>query len=77
MVDVQHMTCPKCQGNMARGFITEAGGVTTVTEWIEGLRENATLAGKPEESRFYVGTYRCSSCGYLDSYARPEFKPGW
>ena len=76
-MDAQQMTCPKCQGNMARGFIAEAGGVTTVTEWTEGLPENATLTGKPEESRFYVATYRCSSCGYLDSYARPEFKPGW
>ncbi len=27
----------------------------------------------PEEKQIPVGTFRCSRCGFLESYARPEF----
>ena len=41
--------------------------------------------GPPEKSVWYgtnvpqaksipIGTFRCASCGYLESYARPEFE---
>jgi hypothetical protein len=68
--------CPKCQGEMVQGFVPEMTAVqTAVSFWVEG---------PPKQSRFDVtkgskanalpiGTFRCAACGYLESYARPEF----
>ena len=74
-------TCPKCQGQMQEGFILEFGNgqVRTASRWI---------ADAPDESSFWWGagggvkikgkeqhpvqSYRCTSCGYLESYATGE-----
>jgi hypothetical protein len=79
MANIQ-MTCPKCQGAMETGFIldyTYAGRM--VSSWIEGEPESATLFGrkvpglaKMKGRRIIeAATYRCTACGYLESYARP------
>lgn len=68
------LECPKCRGTMERGFILDnTHGGKVVSQWV---------AGEPEES-FWVGgvktknrtllsvtTYRCTACGYLESYAK-------
>ena len=69
--------CPKCNGEMAQGFIVDwsQGIDRRVSRWVEGAPENSFWHGTkaPEEKSVPVGTFRCSACGFLESYARPEF----
>lgn len=69
--------CPKCNGDMVQGFIfdREHGGVRRVINWVEGAPEKTfwTLTKVPAEKCVPVATFRCSVCGFLESYARPEF----
>ena len=72
------LICPKCQGTMVRGFIADfadMGQNANVSTWVEGPPHMSLLFGTktPAAARVPVGTYRCSGCGYLESYARPEF----
>ena len=72
-------TCPKCQGSMVQGFIADfadMGVNAIVSTWVEGQPKSSFLFGTktPGDKRIPVGTYRCSACGYLESYARPEFE---
>ena len=69
--------CPKCNAVMVQGFIVEfhAGGKRLVSTWVEGAPEKAfwRVTKVPAEKCVPVGTFRCSACGFLESYARPEF----
>lgn len=65
-------SCPKCQSAMVEGFILDnTHGGSRVGSWVEGQPEksifnNVKLRGrKPVE----VVTWRCRSCGFLESYA--------
>jgi hypothetical protein len=62
---------------MVQGFIVDftAGG-KLVNNWVEGAPEKSFWQGTnvPAEKCVPVGTFRCSACGFLESYARPEFK---
>jgi hypothetical protein len=66
--------CPKCNGQMVQGFLFESEGHDLDT-WVEGPPKKSWWGGAkvPKEKRVPVGTYRCSGCGLLESYARPEF----
>ena len=70
------LRCPKCHGEMVQGFImdfTEGGRL--VSQWAEGPPQKSfwTRTKVPKEGLIPVGTFRCASCGYLESYARGEF----
>lgn len=69
--------CPKCNGEMVQGFIFDRGdgGLRRVINWVEGAPDKAfwTVTRVPEEKCVPVGTFRCSVCGFLESYAHPEF----
>jgi len=67
--------CPKCSGSMDPGFVIDSDyGTRRVGEWASGPpRKSIWTATKMPDERIPIGTYRCSSCGYLESYARPEF----
>jgi hypothetical protein len=69
--------CPKCNGEMVQGFIFDfhAGGKRLVSNWVEGAPEKSWwhVTKSPEEKCIPVGVFRCSACGFLESYARPEF----
>ena len=69
--------CPKCNGEMVQGFIfdREHQGLRRVINWVEGAPEKYfwTVTKVPAEKCVPVGTFRCSVCGFLESYARPEF----
>ena len=70
--------CPKCGGGMVQGFLFESEGPKrVVSTWVEGAPEKSWLgsAKVPKEKCVPVGTFRCSACGFLESYARPEFAP--
>ena len=72
------LQCPKCNGEMVQGFIFDRadGGNRRVINWVEGAPEKSdfwTVTRVPEEKCVPVGTFRCSVCGFLESYAHPEF----
>ena len=66
--------CSKCNGEMLQGFLFESAGHELDT-WVEGTPAKSWWGGAtvPKEKRVPVGTFRCSACGFLESYARPEF----
>jgi hypothetical protein len=69
--------CPKCNGEMVQGFTFESEGPKRmVSTWVEGAPEKSfwQSAKVPAEKCVPVGTFRCSVCGFLESYARPEFE---
>lgn len=70
--------CPKCRAEMVQGFIADftAGGTRLVTHWVEGAPEKSFWhsTNVPPDGCIPVGVFRCSSCGFLESYARPEFE---
>jgi hypothetical protein len=73
----QALRCPKCDGRMEQGFIPDGihGGQIT-SRWAAGVPQKSFWTGIksiPENAVIPVGTFRCESCGFLESYARPEF----
>ena len=76
-INTDAIRCPKCNGVMVQGFIFDNadGGFRRVINWVEGPPEKSfwQVTKVPEEKCIPVGTFRCSVCGFLESYARPEF----
>jgi hypothetical protein len=61
---------------MEQGFVMDnTHGGRLVSQWAAGQPEISFWQGTkmPEEKLIPIGTFRCSSCGYLESYAMPEF----
>jgi len=62
---------------MEQGFVIDnTHGANWVSHWAAGAPLKSLLAGTklpPKKERVPIGTYRCSSCGYLEQYARQEF----
>jgi len=75
--DTKSIRCPKCNGEMVQGFIFDRadGGQRRISSWVEGAPEKAfwTVTKVSMEKSVPVGTFRCSVCGFLESYSRPEF----
>ena len=68
--------CPKCAGSLEQGFVVDQDhGNRRVSQWAAGAPMKSFWTGTklPEEQPIPIATYRCSSCGYLESYARKEF----
>lgn len=66
--------CPKCGGGMDQGFVLDNSD-REVGQWAAGapLKSFWLRTKLPDEELVPIGTYRCSSCGYLELYARQEF----
>ena len=61
---------------MEQGFVLDKDqGSRVVSQWAAGAPLKSFWLGTkvPDKEFLPIGTYRCSSCGYLESYARPEF----
>lgn len=69
------MSCPKCQGEMIQGYVLDFTPVgNRVSKWNDGPPKKAGWAGIMDStSQIPICTFRCQSCGYLESYAREEF----
>ena len=71
----QAPVCPKCAAAMAPGFIIDKGdnGSVSAPEWAEGKPERSFWTGVKlrGRERHPVTTFRCTACGYLESYAGP------
>ena len=78
-ISTESIRCPKCNGLMVQGFIIDWQGrqLSRVSNWVEGAPGKPSWFGQivpaPAEKRIPVGTFRCSACGFLESYAHPEF----
>jgi Domain of unknown function (DUF6487) len=76
-MSAEETRCPKCKGAMAQGFMVDwsQGGGRRVSNWVEGPPEKSLWHGTaaPGEKSIPVGAFRCKACGFLESYARPEF----
>lgn len=71
------LRCPKCQGAMVQGFVPDKEDCGfKLTSWVEGPAHGTVENVKVKvEHRVPIGAFRCSGCGYLELYARPEFEP--
>jgi predicted nucleic-acid-binding Zn-ribbon protein len=68
--------CPKCSSQMEQGYVIDnTYGALIVSHWAAGAPRKSFWTGtkRSKEKQIPIGTYRCSSCGYLEAYARPEF----
>ena len=69
-------TCPKCSSAMEEGFVLDRGESYYVPQWQPGQPENTRILGmstgipKVNKDQWRpIATYRCTHCGYLESYA--------
>lgn len=59
--------CPKCDEKMEKGALIERGkGTAGSTKWGTGVNQ---LLGTINDKKEVV-SYRCTSCGFLESYAK-------
>jgi hypothetical protein len=70
------VACPKCQGVMVQGFVADVTHATVLVEaWTEGPPQKSFWTGikASTPNRLPIATFRCASCGYLESYAGEEY----
>ncbi len=71
--------CPKCNGGMVQGFTCGREGPNRIlSTWEEGVPEKVgwlfrQVRKVPPDKSVPVAIFRCLACGFLESYARPEF----
>ena len=69
--------CHKCGGEMGHGFIpgNYAHEGRVVGTWAPGEPRRSFWSGTkpPDGPEIPIATFRCASCGFLESYARPEY----
>jgi hypothetical protein len=79
-MNTEHTPCSKCGGRMAQGFVVDfhQGGARRVSSWVEGAPQKSFWHGTsaPDNAFVPIGTFRCERCGFLESFARPEFAAG-
>ncbi len=73
--------CPGCGGRMEEGFIPDITRNAVLPScWHPGPPEKATFFGLPVGTKIDskrmqpIRTWRCSSCGLLQSFAHPAQK---
>ena len=68
--------CEKCAGVMESGFVADfTYGAVIQNIWMEGDYEKNWLGAKIKNKKKYlVETFRCTNCGYLESFAVKEKK---
>jgi hypothetical protein len=64
---------------MNQGFIVDHGDSTFtrhVSHWVAGAPRKSFWTGTQGvfDDKIAIGVFRCVECGYLESYARPEFE---
>jgi hypothetical protein len=72
-MDGANLVCPKCKGEMIKGFQLDHGhgGRIESSEWTEGKPQRSYWLGIVETKGrvIEITSYRCEKCGYLESYA--------
>jgi len=75
-MEIHH--CPKCQSAMDQGFLTSRSlDYNKPDDWVAGPPEHSLLFGTQVRGKthYQVVSYRCQSCGLLESYAQPVSLP--
>ena len=71
--------CPKCGGEMERGYMLEMDGSATIEHWARGEPKQSwfgTWIKRPKITDLLpIGSFRCLSCGYLELYASKDLRP--
>ena len=67
------LNCSKCNGKMEEGLVVDLsykGAIPSM--WVEDPAADSGVVGAVDNHKRKVKTvtYRCSNCGFLDSYAR-------
>ena len=68
--------CSKCGGGMVQGFVLDrAYGGAHVASWVRGTPKRSFWQGIKIDGKLPIpiGTFRCSSCDFLESYAERSF----
>ena len=69
-----HNQCPKCNGEMKQGFILDHKGYAScvVAKWQPGEPQKSFWRGVLSKDcpHYEITAYRCTGCGYLESYAK-------
>lgn len=70
MADIQPPDCRRCQAPMERGFVLDFY-TSTAESWIAGEPDNgfAVVVKTRRRPHYPIVTYRCPTCGLLESYA--------
>ena len=72
----EQLACPKCRNEMQEGFILEyaTNASASASRWVEGAPVKALLFGvrTAHKEQHPIQSFRCQSCGYLESYAKGE-----
>ena len=67
------LRCPKCQRPMEKGYVADSTyGMTLQSSWTPGGPKPRRILGGIKWKRsdnVPIATFRCTSCGYLESYA--------
>ena len=69
--------CPKCNVEMEAGYLLEYKSIDRFpTFWIEGHLERSFFASAKIRGKKIriVESFRCTNCGFLELYAREEWK---
>jgi DNA-directed RNA polymerase subunit RPC12/RpoP len=65
--------CSKCNSEMQEGLVVDLGYAGVLRSmWVEDPAGNSGSPGNVDNNKRKVKTitYRCSNCGFLDSYAK-------
>ena len=77
------LSCPRCGASMSLGILLDRGdgNIRIQAHWVEGKPEKSWFTGSlklKDRQVFAVESYRCDSCGFLESYAnQPPSAPWW
>ncbi len=66
-------SCPKCGRTMEEGFLVDSAdaGVSAVAGWHRGQPQKKWWGLKTTKAdRIEITSWRCTSCGLLENYAR-------
>ena len=69
------LKCPRCGSDFEKGLILDQSyGHSVQSTWRAGEPTASFWTGTRlgHGPRYPIVTYRCTACGYLESYARPE-----
>jgi hypothetical protein len=70
------MICPKCKGNLERGYIPDFDfNLVVLSSWQQGepKKSRLTLTKKPTAKGIPIASFRCSQCGFIEFYADTRF----
>jgi hypothetical protein len=74
------LRCAKCGNPMARAYTVDSGpgpaafSADHASRWSAGTQIRRILKMRVPRGSLPIATFRCTKCGYLESYADREFE---